>query len=210
MGFEDVDMHKMIIEMLLALPCFIASLLTWFFILRKTNNEKIVKQKVVLKETLNEIKPTNIKENIKSLMSRLCLWKWGVFLGTTVLYIVVNLIRQTPISFTAINVFLFFTAVMVLFKIFNLNDLENFLLICATGLIGSRHGIFFRGYNLYYPIGTYCIACIVFFPGEIRAFFKERSNAIKKNGKTVGHDRVAYYFSTGYLIMSVLYFLTGF
>ncbi len=206
----DVDVSKMIIEMLMALPCLIVSLLLWWKIFRRRGTEKIEKTKLNLKELKEAFMIKNIRNKVLDWLKSLKLWKWTAAFIAVVIYLAVGIMYKGNNDITLIAFILCFLLIMFLSGIYSTEDLENSLLMIAAGMLGSRHGIFFKGFNAFYPLCSFIIAVILFLPGEIKTISLEGKNRIKKEKTTLKHERVVYYLSTGFLITSILYFLTSF
>lgn len=209
-GFEDVDWQKMFIEMLLALPCLAASILLWWKVLKHRDKEKIIIERLSVKKLATMFKPKNIKENIINWWKNLSYWKWITGIAGILIYILVGIVvKGNADSYALIGLGLFLI-IMFLFGIYSTEDVENTLLMAVAGLLGSRHGQFFTGFNVFYPFCSFIIAIILFVPGELRKRAIEKKNKLTKTEETITHDRMVYYLSTGFFITSILYFLTSF
>ena len=49
-GFEDVNWGQMLVEMLMALPCLIGSLLLWWKILKRRDRNQVVLERLSFKK----------------------------------------------------------------------------------------------------------------------------------------------------------------
>ncbi len=209
-GFEDVNWNIMFIEMLKALPCFIASLLFWWIVLKKRDREKVFRKKISFKLIKDSLSIKKIKDKIVVTIKSLSPWKWIVTAVITAAYLVIGILIKGNNDLSLMGLFLVFLFMTVIAGMYSAEDFENIILIAAIGLLGSRHGSYFSGFNAFYPIGSLVIAIAIFLPGEIKTLGKEKSLKIQKKEEEIGHNKAVYFLPTGFLITSILYFLTSF
>lgn len=209
-GFEDVIWQDMFIEMLKALPCFILSMLLWWKVLKARSTKKIVKKRMDVERLKEILLPINIKKRAIHTINSLSLWKWATALIIIGLYIIIGTFIKGNNDLYTIGIFFLFLFIAFISGIYSTEDIENTLLITAVGLLGSRHGAFFNGFNVFYPIGSLIIATAIFLPGEIKAAGLEKKNKLHNKTEVIEHNRIAYFLSKGFFITSILYFLTSF
>ncbi len=209
-GFEDVDWQVLFWEMVKALPCLIVSLLLWWKILRNTDCRKVNRKKLNRKELKEDLKWEKIRKRIRKVISGLTLWKWCVGTIGFGLYLIIGIGILGNKDLPMIGTLGIFLLLLCLAGVCKIGDLENILLITIAGMLGCRHGSYFTGFNVFYPTCSLIIAVLLFLPGEMRALGIEKRNRIRNIAENVPHDRMVYFLSTGFLITSILYFLTSF
>ena len=209
-GFEDVDVAVMMKELFFAVPCLLVSLALWYFVLRNTDKTPVVRERMTIQHIVASVKAFRPIQSLRDWAASLTRWKWAVSAGVIALFFVFSLILKRNIPLAPFIGFAVFLGMISIFRVFKTHDMENMLLIIASGLIGSRHGIYFREFNFVYPVLSFVLAAALFMPGEIRASAREKKAQFQKKDIVVKHDRLVYYLPAGYLITTILYFLTSF
>lgn len=209
-GFEDVNWGQMFVEMLMALPCLIGSLLLWWKILKRRDRNQVVLERLSFKKIGKMFSPKNIKSRITDWFKSLAYWKWIAGAAAITAYIIIGIVLKGNNDAYVLMFLGGFLLVMFVSGIYSTEDVENTLLMILVGLLGSRHGEFFREFNIFYPICSFIVAAALFAPGELRKRAVEKGNKLKNRTDIVTHDRLVYYLSSGFFVTSIIYFLTSF